>query len=546
MPPTPHLNRRSLLAGSAGIGLAAVGLAGCSTGTDTDGPGDGPGSTGAAQLPTYTPYGDAVPDLPGDPTTGVPACYFHYPEATRMPGIPLPQTDPFTYLAQANVTEPPKPGNPWYDRFVADMGNQFTLIAGGYAEYLEKFTVTVAGGDLPDLMMIEPVPQLPQLLESKFHDLTPYLGGDNVQEYPGLASLPTATWKVGSLAGKLWGVTRPSVSLSVTNVWSDETEALGLGADPAPADGSELIAMYKEMTGHDRFALGADPIMALLRPALEMTGAPKEWRVDDSGAFTHAYETEEYLHALEASAEMWAAEVMHPESITNPDAKSGWFSNGITRAFTHGFSAWGYTTVNHKGRRLGRIVLPKWDGGGPATLHRGSGGYYSFTAIAKSASKDRVRELLRIMDYIAAPFGTQAYLTGEYGVEGVHYELDGTDPVINSEPRSRDMIGGLGYAGRQSLFDIYIPGYDDVATRMHEYASQHMPTAVSDASEGLFSETWASKGSSYGPQIKDLQLAIIRGRKPLTAWTDFITKEWRPKVGDPARDEYQAAHQEVQ
>src|SRR5699024_8073908 len=131
----------------------------------------GPGGTDAAQLPTYTPYGEVAPDLPGDPATGVPACYFHYPEATRMPGIPLPETDPFTYLAQANVTEPPKPGNPWYDRFVADMGNQFTLIAGGYAEYLEKFTVTVAGGDLPDLMMIEPVPQLPQLLESKFHDL---------------------------------------------------------------------------------------------------------------------------------------------------------------------------------------------------------------------------------------------------------------------------------------------------------------------------------------------------------------------------------------
>src|SRR5699024_1038696 len=175
--------------------------------------------------------------------------------------------------------------------FVADMGNQFTLIAGGYAEYLEKFTVTVAGGDLPDLMMIEPVPQLPQLLESKFHDLTPYLGGDNVQAYPGLASLPTATWKVGSRAGKLWGVSRPSVSLSVTNVWSDETEALGLGPDPAPADGKELIAMYKEMTGKDRFALGADPIMALLRPALEMTGAPQEWRGGRPGGLPRASRT---------------------------------------------------------------------------------------------------------------------------------------------------------------------------------------------------------------------------------------------------------------
>ncbi|MGD7707803.1 hypothetical protein [Microlunatus sp. Y2014] len=207
---TPNMiSRRTLLAGASGLGVAAIGLTACQPGTeDAEGPAGGaPGEqTPGLQLPTYTPFGDVEPDLPGDAELGLPAAYFHFPEIQEMAGIPLPETEPFSYLAQMPLTQTPQPGNPWYDKFVADMGNRFEMIAGGYAEYLQKFSVTMAGGELPDLVMIEPVPQLERLLDEKFHDLTPYLGGDNIQEYPGLASLPTATWRVCVQGGKLRGV----------------------------------------------------------------------------------------------------------------------------------------------------------------------------------------------------------------------------------------------------------------------------------------------------------------------------------------------------
>lgn len=538
------IGRRAVLAGAVGAGLTA-GLVGCAPEAAT-GKGDtGEVASSGVELPTYTPYGDVTPDLPGDPTQGIPAAYFHYPEITEMEGIPLPQTEPYSFLAQGTVTGEPKPGNPWYDKFAEDMGNQFNLISGGWAEYRDKFAVTIAGDDLPDLVMIEQVPQLPRLLEAKFHDLSPYLSGDNVQQYAGLASLPTAVWGVSSLAGGLWGVTRPTVALSgQINVWSDDMEELGLDPDPAPADGAEYLEMLKTMTSDGKFALGADPVITVLGPSLMMCGAPNEWRRNEDGSFTHAFETDEYLRALEVSAEIWAAGVLHPDSITNPDAKSGWFNEGITRGLYQGFSAYGYTTVNHRTRRLSHIQLPKWDGGGAADPFRGAGGYPSFTAISKTASEDRVRELLEIMNYIAAPFGTRQFLTGEYGVEGVHYTLDGNDPVNIPETRSKDMLSGLGYAGRQSLYDVYVPGYDDVAERMHAMAADSLPRSVPDDSRGLFSETWASKSTTLLPRIKDLQLAIIRGREKPSAWTELIESKWLPEVGDPSRDELQAADQE--
>ena len=42
----------------------------------------------------------------------------------------------------------------------------------------------------------------------------------------------------------------------------------------------------------------------------------------------------------------------------------------------------------------------------------------------KQASPDRIRELLRILDWVAAPFGTQEDLLLSYGLSGTDYTLD--------------------------------------------------------------------------------------------------------------------------
>jgi putative aldouronate transport system substrate-binding protein len=57
---------------------------------------------------------------------------------------------------------------------------------------------------------------VPAFLQQAAADLTPYLGGDAVKDYPNLAALPTFNWRnLGSvIGGRLWMVpiTRPSVS----------------------------------------------------------------------------------------------------------------------------------------------------------------------------------------------------------------------------------------------------------------------------------------------------------------------------------------------
>ena len=65
--------------------------------------------------------------------------------------------------------------------------------------------------------------------------------------------------------------------------------------------------------------------------------------------------------------------------------------------------------------------FPAADGGTP-TYWANSGilGY----SVIKQAPPDRIKELLRVMDYLAAPFGTQEDLLLQYGLPDVHYTLD--------------------------------------------------------------------------------------------------------------------------
>ena len=78
---------------------------------------------------------------------------------------------------------------------------KMNIVAPG--DYLAKLATVMAGGDLPDLLFfyhslrtaITAVAGVPQFLEAQAADLTPYLAGDAIKDYPALAAIPTRSWK---------------------------------------------------------------------------------------------------------------------------------------------------------------------------------------------------------------------------------------------------------------------------------------------------------------------------------------------------------------
>ena len=115
------------------------------------------------------------------------------------------------------------------------------------------------GSDLPDLLYIyqggpTPAPSLLQFLQATCADLTPYLAGDAVKDYPNLANFPTYNWQgTGTVYGQnIWGVPIPRSALaSSMYVHQEMLESIG-ASPPTSADDFKriLVALTRPQDNH--------------------------------------------------------------------------------------------------------------------------------------------------------------------------------------------------------------------------------------------------------------------------------------------------------
>lgn len=529
---------RGGLAGAAGLASVA-GLAACQTGGDQDTPGNADG--GKLELPSYVPFEGVEPDLPGT-ADGVPPGFYNYPDPpiTRE-GFPLQGVDPFTFLVTGTPPSVPPEKNKNYAWMDQQLGTPSTTVFGTYTDYRSKFQVTMASGDLPDLAIVITVPGLPQLLEKNFTDLTDVLGGDGVKKYPGLANIPNSAWQLCTVNGRLWGVTRPQAPTGlVVNYRSDVIEKRGLTeSDLAPQSGDEFLELMKAMTDKDNnlFAMGADPTSWLIGIAKQMAGTPNGW-TNENGNFVSEIASEQMKDALEYAKRVWAAGVMHPNSFSDPSQNGTWYDAGVTALYVRGFGGWDFNIRAFPDVKIGAMIPPKLDGGGPAPVHKSAAGYPSFTAIRKTDDADRIDQLLRVFDFCASPFGTDQYLGFNYGVEDYSYTMDGPNPVPMEDAPETPIYHTYAGGARNSV--IYGQGDRETVDLRHAYAKEVLPTGVDDASTGLYSETQVTKGSTMGKEQQDVIRQIIQGQQPMSAWDDFV-KRWKSRVGDKVAEEYAAA-----
>ncbi|MGD7707532.1 hypothetical protein [Microlunatus sp. Y2014] len=545
-----NVNRRTLLGGAAAAGLGLVGgagLAACSPGTGSPGSGASEGPSGAVELPAYIPYTGVEPDAPATDTGAAP--YF-----AKFPAEPVQFTDgkpmaggEVNILTFLNTTPTPVERNPWWQDINAALGGTMTFTGAPVGEYPSKFQVVVAGNDIPDLavIMAGAVPQVGRLLQAKFADLSPYLSGDKIKDYPGLANIPTVAWR-GCVFNK--GIyTLPIQRFSLNRCWITRVDlAEKYGVDPQPKNGDELLTFLRGLTHPDQKVFATAHLWGLVDLFHEMHGTPNQWAVGEDGTFTKDYETDAYKAVLEVAAQVWKERLVHPEGFDpNITLKTqDMYNNGMTPFFP-GVASWsGNAIAALKADPAAQSVALKvntWDGSNPAGRWLNSGAPY-LTAI-KQASPERIQEMLRVANYLASPFGTKEYVLYQYGAEGRDFTLEDGVPVPNPDSapnRPSPMI----YAGAPAMIHN---GTVNPEVSRNEYEAEvlGMATAVPLPTVGLESATDQSKGAALTREMKDLAADIIQARKPLSAWDEGV-KEWRNDGGDKIREEYQEAYQAAQ
>ena len=175
------------------------------------------------------------------------------------------------------------------------------------------------------------------------------------------------------------------------------------------------------------------------------------------------------------------------------------------------------------------LVPPGFDGGNPAVER--SQGFFGMTCIPTNVGKDteRVKELLRIVDYCTAPFGSEEYTFLRWGLQGVHYDLQNGAPIQND--RGRTDIGALssGIGRRNDVF--YFPDAPEDARLLQQWCKDQLAFGIENPTYGLYSPTAIARNAELQTLTNDRMVGFITGREPLSAFDGFVN-DWRSRAGD--------------
>ncbi len=604
VPPTPRMRRRQLLRQTGGTLIAAVGiplLAACSSTSLTSGgaPGSQPTSAasastpaaaavaptstsgaplattapstatqaaappaatsraGGVNLPGYVPINLVQPDLPGT-AQGVDPAYFSFPKnlVKSVPEAPGAGGDVTAFTDVILAAPPGLDQNVAWQAVNKALNANMKINMVPSAEYNTKLATTIAGADIPDLLFLTSlqIQGIPQFLVKTCADLTPYVGGDAIKDYPNLANIPTIAWKQTVYNGGIYGV--PISRPYVQGIWYfNQTRFQSVGADQ-PKNGDDFKRILQELTnpaanqwgisGDSTYAFGLTGITAV--PQLAMFRAPNNWRVDGSGNFVKDFETDEFEAALAYTRDLWSAGLFFADALTTTSSDNK--RNLVAGRFAVYPDGWFSYPAEYwdRGLKLNppaqfRTLHPfSFDGGTPI-WHQ----YQAFNGMTalKNASPDRIKELLRILNFLSAPFGSQEAFLLEYGIQDTDYTLDATtgNPVLTDQGVADTTVSWRYIAQRPQV--IFDPNDADFARAAHADEETMVPVMIPDPSLGLISPTYQAKGGLLLKNFTDSLVDFVVGRRDLSEFPQLVS-DWRSNGGDQMRAEYQQAYSAAQ
>ncbi|GAA0940302.1 sugar ABC transporter substrate-binding protein [Kribbella koreensis] len=529
--------RRFLGLGSAAVGVVVLGptLAGCGDGGSTGG---GAKASGELTLPTYKAFDGLRPELPGA-ESGLEPGFLQFPENAIASVQQKPLKSAVTALTETFATPPPPMGsNPMWQALNQALGGDLKLTIGTDPGYPEKFATLLAGDDLPDLMWLPPnqgIPNVGPMLEAKFQDLTKYLAGDAVLEYPNLAALKPASWRTAVVNGKIWGAPIPSTPFGQVMMGNPKTWAKVGGLQCKTAD--EFFAKCKELTKGTNYAL-EPAIVNMLHMFGEWFGAPNGWRVNQDRSLTHLYETDNYKAAVEYAAKLWAAKVFYPD-LNLADATPKTVNGQIAAQVVVGPRA----TADFRAADPTLFVdtmIPFGHDGKAKPIYDMGYGTVGFTPF-KKADEGRIRELLALVNYLSAPFGTKEYLQKNFGTAGQQYTLDAKkNPVLNAagNQQAPGLVSALQIMTAPESV-IFNPAFPEDTKKIHATEQELLKYAMRNPTAGTYSDTSSKVGTKLTAAFRDTIVDIVTGRQKMDAY-DGALKRWKSGGGDKMRGEFEA------
>jgi ABC-type glycerol-3-phosphate transport system substrate-binding protein len=380
---------------------------------------------------------------------------------------------------------------------------------------------------------------------AKFADLTPYLAGDKIKQYPNLAALSPNAWISGVWNGKLYGLPIYSSNAVVAGMYyyrKDLLDKAGASADVKSV--ADLEALGKQLTNATAGVWAFDDLFgddgAYINQLFEFPSGSYPWTADASGKLVHRYETQNIADALNWHAKMVKAGYVHPDAVANnsENAKQRFWS-GKVLICADGTGAW-----NGDDNKSGSAANPSYNrqgfklfsaGGGAPKIELGNGASM-FSYLNKKLSDAQIKELLNIANYLAAPYGSAEWLTVNFGAPGTDFTMKDGNPLL-TEQGSKEIATTFQFLSCPASAIVVQSGATQVVKDYVNWQADAVKHVVKPMFYGM-NVSEPSRFSSLTKPMKDTITDVKLGRKPISAWTEAVDN-WRRTGGDELRKFYE-------
>jgi putative aldouronate transport system substrate-binding protein len=548
-------SRRQVFKTSAALGgaiAAAPLLSACGSGkASTKASGVAAKSAVQAVLPTYKASSAVTADIPGVSGSNGAAsdpAFLTYP-ATPPKSVIGTVGGGGSYSAVSPIWgSVPPPGNSYYTAVNQAIGATLTDSASDGTTYATMLATRFASGNIPDWLAVpgwnvSSVQNFAEGVDKFFKDLTPFLGGDKVLDYPNLAAIPTGGWQAGVWNGKLYGIPLWTSAAAVPGALfyrADIFKAAGIDASTINT-ADKLKAAGQQVNNPSKGQYAFEDLTKYLYQVFNIpqNNGNTGWKRDSTGKLVNGYEVPEFLEMLNFQNSLAKAGLIHPDALAGDSSKAkNRFWAGKTVITADGTGAWNKSdaqsgvAANPSYERQGFKIFA-FDGSAPSMpLYPGAG---MASYLNKKLSDDKVKELLRIANYLAAPFGSAEYLVGRYGKESVDYTMTNGAPILTDQGNKdvTDIFDQL--ANCQAI--TFNAGYNQITK---DYAAWQ-GDMVQHAFKPLFYAMNISEPAQTAKASTALEAVITdvrMGRKGVSDYQAALST-WQSAGGNQLRDFYE-------
>lgn len=413
---------------------------------------------------------------------------------------------------------------------------KFTWVTSN--NYNDKSNVTLASGDLPDLMLVNDLftPQIRQMaMQGAFWDVT-----DMMKDYKNLVAYGEEAWTNTKMQdGRNYAIPRPrpveGAGSAFPVVRKDWLDKLGLKLPETVEDIYQVMKAFKEQDPdgdgkHETIPYAANIETTWMGKLMwledVLNGSPGRWKVKDGQLVYSALEpgTREAL----VWSRTFYKEGLIPEDAIIMKASQAEELLGAGKA---GFSTLGTieNAYNHEqnAKKVDPdaqiVALPYLSGPFGKMAYKGTG-YFGAYLIPKTVPEAKVRKILEFLDWTSTQEGNDLM---RYGIQDVHYTVENGNkvsnpdkPYTNSADMNQIMAGIVDYYSRAVNLNMDA----ETAERNKKLLDERAKVSKSDPSTGLYSETGLKIQKELEQKIQDLKSKIILGKEPISAWDEYVSK----------------------